>query len=130
MRGASALQALLDELGQRPLHVFIVWEPVVATDLAPPTSAVLARASDPRVSQYWDRSKALSKSLQRAAADAWRGFPIAGDLREAGVVWDYVLVFPTGGEWSDAGPPTPDFAGGTVVDTIAETKAHLESLAN
>src|SRR5262245_17090927 len=120
---------MLDEMGTRPVHVFIVWEPVVATDLAPPTSAVLARASDPRVSQYWDRSKALSKSLQRTAAGAWRGLPISDDLREAGVVWDYVLVFSAGGEWSDAGPPAPDFAGGTAVDTIAETKAHLDSLA-
>ena len=128
MRGASALQDILAEMGERPVRVFVVWEPVIATDLAPPTSAVLARIPDPRVSQYWDRSNALSQTLRRAAARDWKELPIRRELRDARVVWDYLLLFPAGAEWPDAGPPPPEFAGGTVVDTIAETKARLTAL--
>ena len=120
---------MLRDLGENPVRVFVVWEPVVATDLAPPTTAVLARAADPRVAQYWDPSRARSRALVKTAEREWGKITAAEDLRDAGIVWDYLLIFPSGGRWSETGPPIPEFAGGTVVDTVPDARSHLSALA-
>jgi len=95
-----------------------VWEPVILTDIAPPTSRTLARVSDRRAAQWWDPDRALSAAiLDSAAADprAWKleehGIPI----EEGTIVWDAVLFLPRGAFWSEAFP-VPSFAGFPVVD--------------
>ena len=47
MAGASAVQQVLLEHPDEQLTVLAVWEPVLGFDLAPPSSANLARLSDP-----------------------------------------------------------------------------------
>jgi len=54
VKGASALNKLLAEQKDAGIRVFVVWEPVLPTDLGAPSTTTLNRLSDPRVSQYWD----------------------------------------------------------------------------
>jgi len=53
LQGASATGQLLREINSRDLRVFVIWEPVLATDFAAPSTAALARIPDARAAQYW-----------------------------------------------------------------------------
>ena len=124
MRGASALQEMLSELKGKRLRVFAVWEPVIATDVAPPTTGVLSRLSDPRAIQYWDKSRVLSGLLVRTALRKWKDFPGVEEMKEDSVVWDCVLIFPAGQRWEKE-PPRPEFADCPVVNVIEGARSHL-----
>ena len=109
------------------MSVFVVWEPVILTDIAPPGTRTLARCADRRVSQWWDPDRALSSAILEAA----RASPAAWKLEESGVaieegtiVWDAVLFLRRGAFWSDAFP-VPAFAGFPVVDAAGGLRAIL-----
>lgn len=57
--------------------MFVIWEPVLPTDLAAPSTMTLKRIADLRASQYCDKEHLVSKSIGE----------------EDGVVWDYVAVY-------------------------------------
>src|SRR5260370_27519230 len=78
MRGASALESLLETQTDSHLRVFIVWEPVLATDLSAPSTITLRRIHDARVKQYWDRNRVLSL--------------VIGEHDRRSVVWVYIAV--------------------------------------
>jgi len=98
--------------------MLVVWEPVILTDVGPPTTSVMARLSDPRVIQFWDPGKILS----RAMVDRWKG-KIPGVTDET-VVWDFVALFDPGARW-DGGPPESRYHGYPVVDAIDGLSAAL-----
>jgi len=110
VRGASALGKAV---GETPGHyrVIVVWEPVLATDLGPPTAAVRRTLDDPRVRQFWDPDRAVSSAMIRA----WH--------LEDDVVWDVVQVHPPGTRWSAR--PRPAWSDGPVVRTVRELKRRL-----
>ena len=59
-----------DILGRNPqlkVKVFAVWEPILFTDWSKPGAGVLARLSDPRVDQIWDRQHLVAKQLAKDA---------------------------------------------------------------
>lgn len=85
----------------------MVWEPVLPTDLGAPSTATLRRASDPRVSQYWDKEHIVSRLL--------------GEHDRASLVWDYVAVYRAGTIWETA-PPQPAYSGRPVVRSIDGTR--------
>ena len=85
------------------VRVFVVWEPVIVTDIAPPTTATLARIHDRRAAQYWDRDLALSTEIVR-----W------GRLEAGTIVWDTVALFPPGVRW-EREFPVPAYHGFPVV---------------
>ena len=128
MRGASALQTVMAELQGKPVRLFVVWEPVIMTDLAPPTTGVLSRVSDPRAVQLWDRSRALSGLLVRTARKEWKDSPQVEALKDDSIVWDCVLVFSAGRRWEKA-PPRPDFADCPVVNVIDAVRKSLAESA-
>jgi len=70
---------LLREINSKDVRVFVIWEPVLATDFTAPSTAALARIPDLRASQYWDRKRALSNLL--------------GESNRSTVVWDYIAVY-------------------------------------
>lgn len=106
MRGASALQDLLNQVQSQKLRVFVIWEPVIASDLGPPTTSVLARVSDARAVQFWDESRSLSKSMVAAREDTWL-VPEGESAPSPGmIIWDFVAVFPPGGYWRSHLIPT------------------------
>ena len=113
MRGASALQLLLETQTDSRLRVFVVWEPVLATDLSAPSTITLRRIHDRRVTQYWDSNRALSHAM--------------GEHDRPSVVWDYIAVYRPEQIWTDE-PPQPEFKGRPVVRFIEGTRKELESI--
>ena len=121
MRGASALGDVLKRVSGRPVRVFVVWEPVLWRDLAPPTSKVLSLISDSRASQYWDKELLLS-----AKTDSLRRQPDSASGKKA-VVWDVAAIFPPGARW-DANFPGPAFSSRPVIARINEIQRRLSEL--
>jgi len=104
------VQRLLDEKPQADLRVIVVWEPVIFTDITQPTRFALSLVKDGRAAQFWDHDHALSHAM-------------GGDDDE--VVWDYIAIYAAGVRWLEQ-PPSPRFAGGTVISVIDEAREALE----
>jgi hypothetical protein len=113
LQGASATGQLLREISSKDVRVFVVWEPVLATDLAAPSTASLARIPDVRAMQYWDRKRALSHLL--------------GEHNRSTVVWDYIAVYAPGALWQE-GLPKPIYSDGPVRDVIGGIKDAIQRL--
>ncbi len=113
MRGASALESLLETQTDSHLRVFVIWEPVLATDLTAPSTITLRRIHDARVKQYWDRSRVLSHAM--------------GEHDRPSLVWDYIALYKPEQIWTDA-PPQPEFTGRPVVRFIQGTRKALETI--
>lgn len=97
---------MLSRVQSQQLRVFIVWEPVIVSDLGPPTSSVLARVSDPRAVQFWDESRALSKSMVATRENTWL-VPEGESAPSPGmIIWDFVAVFPPKKAWRSHEAPT------------------------
>ena len=111
MQGASAFQKLLDEQREGKTRVFVIWEPVLPTDLAAPSTMTLRRIADTRARQYWDKEHLVSKSIGETD----------------GVVWDYVAVYPQGRLW-DKGPPEPTYSKAPVIHAIDGTREAIQKL--
>lgn len=125
MRGASAIQDVAAAFPDAPLRLLVVWEPVIATDVAPPTTSVLARISDGRARQFFDEGRIVSREILRSIlADPDRR-PEEHHLDEDSIVWDYVALFPPGVLWEGAAP-APAFEGAPVVEAAAELRGRLE----
>ena len=99
--------------------MFVVWLPVVVTDVAPPTKRVLGLLKDTRVTQFWDERRLTSAAIFKAVAENRKWMkPGAPELSWGHkVVWDFVAVFPEGVRWEELIPP-PDFYGFPVVEAI------------
>ena len=110
LRGVSAFQKLLEEQPTRDVRVFVIWEPVLPSDLFAPSTASLNRISDARVSQYWDKPRSVSRSM--------------GETDHDSIVWDIVAVYGRGKLWEQA-PPEPAYSDGAVVDVIEETRTAI-----
>lgn len=95
------------------VRVFVVWEPVLATDLGAPSTATLKRVSDTRASQYWDRGRVLSHLM--------------GEHDRASVVWDYIAVYPPGALWNEA-PPKPTYSANPVADVTSGAKQAIKQI--
>ncbi len=95
------------------MRVFVIWEPVLPTDLVAPSTAALARIPDVRAAQYWDRKRELSHLL--------------GEHNRPTVVWDYIAVYGPGTLWQDA-PPKPVYSDSPVRDVISGAKESIQRL--
>lgn len=115
MRGASALQNVLDQLGPKPLAVLLVWESVLWTDLGVPGTRTLAKVKDGRAAQYWDPDQLVSDRLRKAG------------LERGGVIWDVVAIYPPGVRWEGA-MPLPAWLDGPVVDVVDEVSERVGPL--
>jgi len=113
LQGASATGQLLREINSRNVRVFVIWEPVLPTDLVAPSTAALARIPDVRAAQYWDRKRELSHLL--------------GEHNRPTVVWDYIAVYGPGTLWQDA-PPKPVYSDNPVRDVISGAKESIQRL--
>ena len=113
MQGASAFQRLLDEQRDQKISVFVIWEPVLPTDLAAPSTRTLARISDLKASQYWDKGRLISRAL--------------GETDDNSIVWDYVAVYQPGKLWDQA-PPEPVYSSVPVVEVIDGTREAIQKV--
>lgn len=128
MRGASALQQVLDENRAHSVFVQVVWEPVILTDLGPPLTSTLALIGDSRAAQYWDEERVLSAEMLRAILADPARYGALSDLDEETIVWDFVAMFAPGVRW-DADLPVPEFHGFPVVESLDGLRAALTKLA-
>jgi len=53
----------LDQLPGAKVRVFVVWEPVLPTDMSAPGTMTLERLHDARAAQFWDHDRILSHLL-------------------------------------------------------------------
>jgi len=104
------------------VQVFGIWEPILVTDWWGPTSAVLGRLSDKRVTQFWDKDHVLAKRLAQDARDPQ---PKPNCCDRGGYLWDLAAVYPKGALWGATLPPAIVFDGPVVEvkDRIVETLA-------
>ena len=111
MRGASAIQQVLQRETGKDIRVFVLWEPVLLTDWLAPSTATLKRISDRRTHQYWDKGRLVSKAM--------------GETDKKSIVWDQVIVYGRGVSWSEVAPPKPVVAVGPVFDVVDQFVAAL-----
>ena len=126
MRGASALQRTIDQWPNRDLACFIVWEPVILSDLGPPRSWVLARAHDPRAEQFWDPARLVSERWRLATRSSGRTPPDGISPEDGAIVWDFVALFPPGAAWDEL-PFGAAFSGHPVVDVVDDLSKALSA---
>jgi len=115
---------VLHELENAPLTVFVVWEPILVTDSIGVKPVALARVSDCRAVQFWDKSHQLSTHMGGPASFGPKsGAKILFDMDE--YVWDFVAVYAPGFRCKDSSQ-SPAFAGAPVVKVIGELRSQLK----
>ncbi|HXM94835.1 MAG TPA: hypothetical protein VOA64_11410 [Candidatus Dormibacteraeota bacterium] len=98
-----------------------MWESILPTDYSSPGTGVLARLSDARVAQYWDKNHLFAEQLGRKIeADA--GQPKPNCCTRKGIQWDVVAVYPPDAHW-DGQLPRAVFLNGPVVHSLDFTSA-------
>ena len=97
------------------IKTFVIWEPIIFSDISLPPNDSLARVSDHRARQYYDEHHFVSKELQRqivAAGGTGQDYFFKGQY-----VWDTMAVYPPGALWDDSGAK-PAFVGAPVNDAV------------
>jgi hypothetical protein len=100
--------------------MLVVWEPVIWSDVSPPTSTVLGLIHDQRAVQYWDPDRVLSADIVRSVRADPAHYTLDFDVEQDMIVWDFVAVFESDAHWGDAFPP-PVFNGFPVVQALRES---------
>jgi hypothetical protein len=100
----------LKEFTGKRVRAFVVWEPVLLTDWAAPSSMTLGRISDWRAAQFWDKQRLISHSM--------------GEHNRRGIVWDYIGVYPAGVTWNER-PPQPLYEGRPVTQVTEPARAAI-----
>ena len=90
-----------------------MWEPILLTDYDRPGTAVLARLSDTRATQYWDKNHLLAEELARKL-ESDPAQPKPNCCTQHGIHWDEVAVYPKDARW-DNQLPRASFLNGPVV---------------
>ena len=90
------------------MRVFVVWQPMLPSDVIAPTTRVLRRLSDPRATQFWDKNHVLAR---RMAKDARLPQPEPSCCDDDGVLWDLAAVYPKGARWDRSLPSARVFDG-------------------
>lgn len=126
-QGASALNSIVRDFPLERVKVLVVWEPILPTDIEPPSNRELARISDRRAAQFWDRNRQVSRAISRPIVahgpDRWYHYRLRGET-----LWDTVAVYKAGILWGEDAP-LPSYTGGPVVDeTSALRKALREAI--
>jgi hypothetical protein len=117
--GASALQQVLLEHKEKKLEVFVLWEPVLDSDLGPPSEENKARVSDPRAKQYWDQKLLFSNEVMALTNKYPERFSEEHkkEVAKRNLIWDAVLIFKPGARWEEM-LPFPDYSAGPVLDVV------------
>jgi hypothetical protein len=103
------------------MKILVVWEPMLPTDWGAPTTPVLARISDARAVQFWDKNHLVAKDLQQQLS------PSQICCQRHGIIWDAAGLYPKGTQW-DSSKPT--FFGGAVLDVALELGKQVATLTS
>ncbi len=115
---------MLRQLPDTPIRVLVVWEPVLATDVAAPFGGALALIPDRRVVQYWDSHRLVSSDIVRAVHDGPARYGLEEAFPPDFIAWDVVAIFGPGEIWG-ADIPIPEYYGGPVVQSIDDARAAI-----
>jgi hypothetical protein len=115
---------LLRGIPGAPIRVLVVWEPVLATDVAAPFGKVLGLISDGRAVQYWDAHHIVSADLVRSVNAAPARYGREETLPPEFIAWDVVAVFGPGARW-ETDVPVPAYYGGPVAGAIDDTRGAI-----
>jgi hypothetical protein len=109
------------------IRVIAVWEPILPTDSSSPNTEVLARLSDPRVEQYWDKNHLFAERLaSRLKTD--EGHPQPSCCNRHGIQWDEVAVYDQNVHWDDQ-LPRAAFLDGPIVHALGFANVVAELLS-
>jgi hypothetical protein len=103
--------------------VFVVWEPILATDLTPPSKLVMQRISDRRVRQYWDEQHTIARRMKSDERTPQRE---PHCCETDGILWDLAAVYPKSALWKETLPPAIVFDGSVVSVTSSIDAALTE----
>jgi hypothetical protein len=112
LRGASAVQSVLESNPDPQVRVFAVWLPILPTDFTAPNTSAMARIPDLRVQQFWDPDHLVAKAIAAAAGPTQ---PQPDCCEQDGILWDLAAVYPKGARWDNA-LPAATFLNGPVGD--------------
>lgn len=121
MRGASAIEKLLEQKHALPIRVLVVWEPILPTDWSRPSGMVESRISDTRVIQYWDNDHLVAEALRRQLSSE------PSCCERKGILWDLAVLYGKQAQWGNSWPV---FAVGPVVDAAPALGKRLASLSD
>ncbi|HEV2323999.1 MAG TPA: hypothetical protein VGS10_08610 [Terracidiphilus sp.] len=120
LEGSSSIEAILRRHPGNNIRIFAVWEPMLPTDWGRPSTDVMARLSDPRVTQFWDSHHLIARLVEKGA-DGRR--PACCSIN--GNWWDVIATYPPTSKWT-ASAPVPELLNGTIVHTAPELRSQLE----
>jgi len=117
LRGSSAIERILKQNQSLQIRVLVVWEPIATFDWFKPSGFVLARISDQRVVQFWDKDHLVAKELRQQ-------FPGSQSLccQQGGILWDVAALYPDNVQW---GSSAPTFFDGAVLDVAPKLSNKL-----
>jgi hypothetical protein len=87
--------------------------------------STLARISDPRARQFWDRKHIVSQELKRVAQQH-PGAEAPPWCEQRGFYWDDVILYAPRGSWRDA--PTHAYWNGLVVRMMPDLEKALHDV--
>ena len=126
--GAEAVAQAFQDSATTPIKIYAVWLHVTHGDRQTPNSLVLAEMPDPRVRQYWDPYRLLSKTMVRDFPPD-RTFEMADTTGGAvPLFWNLVAIWRPGATWGDK-LPLPDFSGHPIIEHVAEFRRSMGELA-
>jgi hypothetical protein len=114
LQGASATNAVLQTVPGARVKVFVIWEPIIFSDLTLPPDSALQRVTDLRAAQYYDRNHLVSKALQ--AQMLAHGVTGQDYFVKDEYVWDTMAIYAPGVRWESGTGAKPDFVGAPAVD--------------
>ena len=89
-------KAILDELKDERIKVYVVWTPVLLEDNRQAAVQAIGHVFDQRAVHFWDADKSLGDALGK----------IVTLPRERKLAWDVYFAFDPQATWGDA-PPRP-----------------------
>jgi len=118
LRGASAIEKLLEQAHSLPIRVLVVWEPMLPTDWSRPSGMVQSRISDTSVVQYWDDDHLVAGELRRQLSSE------PSCCQRNGILWDLAVLYAKQAQWGNSSPVLAD---GPVVDATRLLEEKLAS---
>jgi hypothetical protein len=93
---------------------------MLPTDWSKPSGFVMARISDSRVVQFWDKDHLIAQELRQQLSSS----QIC--CQRNGIIWDVAALYPNNVQWDSA----PVFFGGAVLDVAGNVRQHLLAISN
>lgn len=120
LAGSSSVDAVLRRHPGSRIHILAVWELMLPTDWGWPSTDVMARLSDPRVTQVWDKNHLIAALVQKGA-DGRR----PACCTRNGHWWEVIAAYPPESKWT-AAAPVPELLNGTIFQTASKLGAQLD----